>query len=108
MIDITVEHPLTLSQAARLIPPARGGKRCHISTIARWIISGTRALDGSIVRLEAARLGGRWITSREAIGRYMQRLTPRTDTPAPEMPRTPIARERACRRAADQLEGMGV
>jgi hypothetical protein len=61
------------------------------------------------VRLEAIRLGGRWLTSREALQRFIERLTPDLDAvkPAP-VPRSPGKRQRASEHAAQQLEKMGL
>jgi hypothetical protein len=58
--------------------------------------------------LEAVRLGGRWVTSREALQRFAERLTPDLgNRPAPA-PRTPTARRRAAEQAAKQLEALGI
>jgi hypothetical protein len=70
MIDIRNETLLTLSQAARLQPPGRGGRPTHISTVYRWI---SRGIGG--IRLDAIRLGGRLLTSREALQRFAEQLT---------------------------------
>jgi hypothetical protein len=82
MLDLTAEQPISLEAAARLIPPARNGKRCHLSTLLRWITDGAKAPGGARVRLEAVRLGGRWVTSRGAIQRFAEKLTPRFARPA--------------------------
>jgi hypothetical protein len=108
VIDTTIEAPIPLSEAAKLIPPARQGKRTHLSTLLRWILRGARNLAGEVVRLEAIRLGSRWMTSREALQRFAERLTPRTDAHAPPAPRTPTARRRASERAAAELEKIGI
>jgi hypothetical protein len=109
VLDLATESTLSLAAAARLVPPARGGKRTHLSTLLRWIVRGAKAPDGSPVRLEAIRLGGRWLTSREALQRFVERLTPDLDTVATvPTPRTPGRRQRASERAAQQLEKMGV
>jgi hypothetical protein len=42
----------------------------------RWITEGVRLPDGSRVRLEAARLGGRWLTSEPALRRFLAAQTP--------------------------------
>ena len=42
----------------------------------RWITRGTRTPDGRVVKLEAVRAGSRWLTTAEAVGRYIERLTP--------------------------------
>jgi hypothetical protein len=108
VIDFTTEQPLSLAEAAKLVPPARSGKRCHLSTILRWIVKGAKAPDGTIVRLEGQRLGGRWLTSREALQRFSDRLTPRLDANAQPAPRGPEKRRRASERAAAELDNLGV
>ncbi len=110
MLDLTTEAPLTLAAACQLIPPGRGGKRTHLSTLIRWVTSGVKAPGGQIVRLEALRLGGKWVTSREALQRFAEALTPRLDaaaTPAPKT-RTPGQARRAAEKAGEELERMGV
>jgi hypothetical protein len=108
VIDLTTETPIPLSAAAKLIPPARSGKRTHLSTILRWILSGATAPDGSRVRLEAFRLGNRWMTSTSALQRFVAALTPRIDAQAFHAPRSDSRRRHASARAATELERMGV
>jgi hypothetical protein len=108
MLDLSVEQPIPLAAAAKLIPPARRGKRCHLSTLVRWITAGCRAPSGERVRLEAVRLGSRWVTSMGAIQRFSERLTPRLDAPAAPAPRTPARRARAAERAGAELESLGI
>ena len=108
VIDTTTEKPIPLAQAAHLIPPARRGKKTHLSTLLRWILRGARGPSGEIVRLDAIRIGGRWMTSREVLQRFAEALTPRLDAPPPPTPRTPTARARASEKAARELEKMGI
>jgi hypothetical protein len=108
MFDINVETPLALTQAALLVPPGHGGKKTHISTLLRWILTGAKAPNGATVRLEAVRLGGRWLTSREALQRFAERLTPKFDDEPADVPRSPAARQRANRRAERVLERAGI
>ena len=75
MIDLATEHRIGLHEAAKLYPSFRNGRPTHISTLLRHITKGTRLANGEVVRLEGARLGGRWITSVEAVQRFMERLT---------------------------------
>jgi hypothetical protein len=70
MIDLLRENSISLTEAAGLVPPGRRGRPTHLSTLLRWIKPGVRG-----VRLEAVRLGGRWVTSREALQRFADRLT---------------------------------
>jgi hypothetical protein len=66
-----------------------------------------RAPSGDLVRLEAVRLGGRWLTSREALQRFAEALTPRLRDSSPS-PRSTAKRRRARERAAEQLEQIGI
>src|SRR5438552_3149705 len=75
MIDLASEQRIGLHEAAKLYPSFRNGRPTHISTPLRHITKGTKLPSGEIVRLEGARLGGRWITSIEAVQRFMERLT---------------------------------
>jgi len=107
MIDLQTEQPISLAEAARSVPAARNGKRTHLSTILRWILQGARAPGGGRVKLEGVRLGNRWMTSRQALQRFAERLTPSQEPPPPS-PRSPAARERADRRAEKELERLGI
>src|SRR5262245_35860784 len=105
-IDLTREHTLGLAQAARVIPPGRGGVPTHPATLARWILAGAAAPDGRRVRLEAVRLGGRWVTSEEALARFAQALTAGVDPASAGRP--PSAGLREAERAGRELEGRGL
>jgi hypothetical protein len=106
-IDLTTETTVSLSQAARLLPPGRGDRPVSLSCLLRWVLRGARGPSGELIRLEAVRLGGRWLTSREVLQRFAEALTPRlADTPP--SPRPPAARQRASARAAEQLERVGI
>jgi hypothetical protein len=109
VIDLTAETPLSLAAAAKLVPPARSGRRTHLSTLLRWVLHGTTAPNGTFVRLEAVRLGGRWMTSREALQRYAERITPRLDGGAASpTPRSASARQRSHNRATAELTREGI
>lgn len=100
------EKQLPLKDAANLVPPGRGGKKTHFSTLWRWVLKGAKAPDGSTVRLEAIRRPGVWMTSAEALDRFFQRLTPSfASEPAP---RTLTQREKASARASRELEKAGI
>jgi hypothetical protein len=107
--DLSREHLYNFAKAARFVPPARNGKKTHISTLLRWATKGAKGPRGTTVRLEAMRLGNRWVTSREAIERFMAALTPRPDaqrdTPGS---RTAIRRQQASARAAEELDRLGL
>jgi hypothetical protein len=105
--DLTQETLLTFAQAARLFPPARLGRPVNISTIWRWCIKGVRVPGGGVIRLEHIRVGGRTLTSREAIGRFAARQTPVSEQTAVQL-RTPGQRQRASEKAARELERIGI
>ena len=108
MLDIARESTITLSQAAALLPPGRNGARPTLGCLLRWVLHGAKSPTGERVRLEAVRLGGRWITSRESLNRFAQKLTPPLEGEAPPAPRTPSQRRRASEAAARELEKMGL
>jgi hypothetical protein len=108
MFDLMAENLVPIAAAVPLIPPSRNAEQTSFSTVWRWITQGVRSPSGDTVRLEALRLGGRWVTSREAIQRFAEALTPRLDgTPAPS-PRSPTRRERATARAQERLATAGI
>ena len=80
----------------------------HFSTCYRWIFRGAKDPAGNRVRLEAVRLGGRWITSRQALQRFSDALTPRLDGAPVPTPRPSGKRQRASEKAADQLSKIGI
>src|SRR5713101_4891784 len=102
MIDLRNETTISLSQAARMLPPGRRGRPVTLSCLLRWVLDGVKTPDGP-VRLEAVRLGGRWITSIEALERFAARQTPDVGSERPQTPRSPAARERASSRVDKEL-----
>ena len=74
--DTLVEKPISLKDAAELIPGR--GRAVHPLqiTIVRWIEIGIPNQSRTErVRLQAGRLGGMYVTSRESIQRFMERLS---------------------------------
>src|SRR5262245_23079114 len=102
MIDFQNEQMLSLSQAAKLLPSNRSGRPVSLGCLLRWVLSGVRLPDGATVRLEAVRLGGRWLTSVEALQRFADRQTPRLEGEQ-ESPRQRSASKRALDRVDREL-----
>jgi hypothetical protein len=102
------ETLLSLSQAARRLPPGRNGRPVTLSCLLRWVLDGAPGPDGRRVRLGAVRLGGRWLTSVEALARFAAALTPRLDDDPAPAPRTPKQRRRASDRAGKELDRVGI
>lgn len=107
MSDILNENIVSIHEVAAMFPGRRRGKPLNFSTVWRWILKGIRRGDGQVIRLEACRLGARWVTSREAILRFSARLTPPTDAEAEPL-RTPTARKKANDAAKRKLEKLGI
>jgi hypothetical protein len=108
VVPLLSEGTLSLLQAAKLLPPGRRGKPVTLSCVLRWVLQGVKGPGGTIIRLEAARLGGRWITSREALERFSQALTPSFGDEPKATPRTPGRRARSSQKAAEKLEKLGI
>ena len=100
-IDLRTETVLSLPQAVRRLPPGRGGKPMHVSTLVRAITKGTRGGH----KLEGLRVGGRWLTSVEALQRWAERQT--ADLVDSETPRPSTVRSRSSERAGRELDERG-
>jgi hypothetical protein len=107
-IDLQSEQLISFAKATQFIPPGRNGKKTHISTLLRWATKGAKAPDGTIVRLEAMRLGGRWLTSCEALQRFAEALTPRLDGSTEPAVRSAKRRKQASVQAAAELDKLGI
>src|ERR1700687_982534 len=107
MIDLRNETTVSLSQAARLLPAGLRGRPVTLSCLLRWVIDGVKTPTG-MVRLEAVRMGGRWITSIEALERFACRQTPVLSEGLSHPLRTSAGSERASKRAAATLTKMDI
>jgi hypothetical protein len=108
MIDLTQETPITLAQAAARLPPNRRERPVTASCVLRWVLDGVKVPGGGRIKLEAVRLGSRWLTSVEALARFAERQTPGVDIPRNGSPRPPASRRRASERAEKQLARVGI
>lgn len=73
MIDLEAEQVLSFKQAAELVPWPDGRKPSH-ETIRRWASRGVRGH-----KLESVLIGGRRVTTLEAIQRFLASLSPGAD-----------------------------
>lgn len=107
--EIVAGHGRSLSQAARAFPSYRLDRPVSPATVQRWILKGVRLPDGTMLRLEGRRIGGRWLTSVQAIERFIEAQTPQiADSEPTSPPRTTKQRERAAERAGKELADLGV
>jgi hypothetical protein len=70
MSDILDEQFVTLENACKLIPGLRPGKNVNRSTIYRWSDTGVRG-----IKLETIQVGGRRMTTHEAIKRFIMEMS---------------------------------
>jgi hypothetical protein len=106
MIDLRGESIISLAQGARTLPPGRRGRPVTLSCLLRWVLKGVQTPTGRVY-LEAIRLGGRWLTSCEALQRFAERQTPEPQE-ATLLPRSASARRKASSRAEAELDRLGL
>jgi hypothetical protein len=97
----------SLTQAARKLPTARNCAPVNTATKRRWVVKCIRLADGRRLRLEACRVSGRWLTSAEALARFIDEQTPDLNAEPLQMDRKAKARESAAARAGRELEAAG-
>lgn len=68
---VAMEALITLSQVPSLLSQSASGRKLAIAVIHRWARDGIPGPDGARVRLESVRVGGRWLTSRQAVTRFV-------------------------------------
>jgi hypothetical protein len=92
-IDFLREKVINLHEAPEYLGHGRQGQRPHVSFLVRAIKTGIRGQ-----KLEAVRLGGRWLTSVEALQRWCEAQTPSS----PESTQKPATKRH--RRAASSQD----
>jgi hypothetical protein len=100
-IDIMGEALISLHEATRLLPARRRGKKPHVSCLYRWTTAGCRG-----VILESVCVGGTRCTSREALARFIERLSSPNAPPLADKPQ--IARHRELQKIEEELDGEGI
>lgn len=75
-IDIFKDDLMPISEVAKRFP-GRNGKPRALNSIVRWIQRGARARNrgSEFVLLEAAKVGGAWYTTEDAVRQFSQQLT---------------------------------
>jgi hypothetical protein len=95
----------TLSCAAQRMPRSRRGRPVTLSCVLRWVTEGVNDSAGTRIKLEAARLAGKWVTTPGAIRRFIAAQTPKIDSRTAPIPRrTPHQRKSGAEPAEKQLE----
>lgn len=99
---------LTVSQVCRRLPGARGARHVTPSTVTRWILTGCPARDGRRVRLNAIRVGGRWMIRPADLDGFFTALAAETaEPPVVQQTKKTEQRRRSSQRAADELARRG-
>jgi hypothetical protein len=106
---ILAEGPIGMTGAARLYGSFRSGRPTHPSTPTRHHLHGVRLPCGAIIRLEAVRIGGRLMTSKAAVTRFIiaQQAGAHKEAVPIGQP-TPSARNSAAASASRELDAMGI
>lgn len=68
-IDINKERVLSLHEAIEQWP---AGPRPSMAALNRWRVKGVKSTSGDRVKLETIRIGGKRVTSLEAISRFIE------------------------------------
>jgi len=108
------ETLIGLAQAGRQFPRTRRGRSEHPtpSAILRWVRNGVQAPDGRRVYLEAILVSGRWLTSVQAIERYVLAQQPQSgnskDSADTSVSSTVIDGQQMAAKAGLQLQQLGL
>lgn len=99
---LTTENTLSFAEAAKRLP-SFNGKRVHTSTVWRWARRGCRG-----VKLETLCLGGRFVTSVEALERFGKALAEQDLPDRPDRPTSPpkVRTNRQRERSREQAEAV--
>jgi hypothetical protein len=108
LAEIEAGQGETLTRAARRLPRTRQDRPVTLSCLFRWVTVGAIGPDGQRVKLEAARIAGKWVTTPGAIRRFVQAQTPRGSAQAPTAPRSASQRHGANEAAAKRLSQLGI
>jgi hypothetical protein len=66
---------LPLSRLCREIPGAKGADRLLPSALTPWILRGVKGTTGTVSKLRAIRVGGRWLTTRDWFNEFLDSLS---------------------------------
>src|SRR3954469_10934925 len=76
MFDFSRDRLLSLTQAADLLPPGRGGRPTHHATLVRWITHGVAGPAGGRVRLRPVKVASRCLIPAASLSEFAAALTP--------------------------------
>src|SRR5690349_7147004 len=99
------ESVVGFAEVARLLPRARAGRPVSPSCVWRWATYGL-ATPAGVLKLESCAYGGRRVTSREAVARFLNGVAAAKagrsiDQPTASTPPLPIAGRTEAARVLD-------
>jgi hypothetical protein len=98
VLDHRSEQLIPLSQVPDHLPRTNAGNRPHPATIYRWVSRGIRG-----TKLETIRIGGRRLTSVEAIDRFIECTSRRKEAnPKPEL--SPVNHRKRVEKASRRVK----
>lgn len=68
--DLFTEELISLKDVPNFLPVIEGKKKTHYSTVYRWWKKGVQG-----VHLEVASIGSKMVTSKQAVTRFLSRLS---------------------------------
>jgi hypothetical protein len=101
VLELSAEPPVPLQEIADYC-------RTSFPTVWRWALKGLPGPDGRRVRLDALRVGGRWVSSWAALQRFAEATTPQVEDEPARAPRPAGKRQRAAAKAERELKKLGL
>jgi hypothetical protein len=105
-IDTNSEQLISLTDATKILPKRRAGKRPNVATLYRWAQIGMRG-----IRLEYSQIAGTKCTSREALQRFFDALTEQAESgrsPVPQPAKLSALRRKQIEAAEKRLQAAGI
>jgi hypothetical protein len=96
---------LSMREAGRLFG-ILGEIPIHSATVSRWALRGVVLPNKKRLKLEHFRCGGRLLTTRPAVVRFLEAQNESPDEI--ELPKTPAQKKRKADRTAKELEELGI
>jgi hypothetical protein len=107
-MSLLQEDLIGLAALAAKIKSHRRKGHVTAQAVWRWVTVGVRRPDGQVVKLETARLAGRYLTSWAAFTRFIEAQSNLQAPSSMPASRSSGKREKASRRATEALEAAGV
>jgi hypothetical protein len=104
--NLASEGFIPMESVAAIYASGHGGRPPHKSTPTRHALKGVRGPDGNIVKLESCKVGGRLVTSRAAVLRFLSALNAAPEHTDRHKPATPASSNRRASKASAELDAI--